>query len=103
MAIQSKPYFWLTCDADECDSDPSDLFGGEFTAVSEKRTLYDYAGMGEWLVTYAEGSPERHFCPEHAGWYCRSCGAALSEAEQDAGEYECFSCVPELVTRGKKQ
>ena len=90
MSVESKPFYWLECDAPECgETYPGDW--DDVAAYSDQTSLIEFAPESDWRIVAG-----KHFCPDHANWYCHKCGEALTEDEQNAGEYECFKCAPEL-------
>ena len=88
MAIRSKPFYWIMCDAEGCTETWPDNDGVAYA----RKDYLDNASDSEWIVVNWQ-----HYCPNHANWHCRMCGIALTENESDAGEYECFKCSPALV------
>jgi hypothetical protein len=61
MSVQSKPYFWVECDGDECDAKAPD--GDEYSAFEEANQAIEYAEDSDWVITAAGES------------YCEDCAA----------------------------
>lgn len=88
MSLKSAPCYWLECDEPGCGVVCPD---GEVTAYSSPSHPGEVAADSDWLVLHTF-----QFCHIHANDHCGECGASLTGAEQDRGEYECFTCTPEF-------
>ena len=81
MTLDSKPFYWMTCDAPECGVKSTE--GGEFDAWADSDTAIDDARNSDfWVDVKGDG---RAFCEEHAP-RCdqllddgRQCGLVLEE------------------------
>jgi hypothetical protein len=61
MGLQSKPYFWITCDHPECgERSPGE--GDEFSAWGGEMEAERYALDDDW-----QQRGDLWICPEHTG------------------------------------
>lgn len=72
MAIQSAPYYWVTCDEDGCDL-KSTSGNFEVSAWDSESMALEDAEESDWWI----GKDGDHFCYKHVP-KCESCGLALS-------------------------
>jgi hypothetical protein len=84
MAIQSKPFYWVTCDTDDCKATaPSD--DGDASAWSDESSALDDAASSEWLI-----DGDRHFCRDHSAC-CDRCGDIVKVGTLDDDD-RCPKC-----------
>lgn len=60
--MQSAPYYWLTCDHDECGNISTN--GDDVTAWSDEASAVEMAENGDWLIL--DG---KHYCDGHRHAY----------------------------------
>lgn len=67
MSIQSKPYYWVTCDWEDCEANAQE--DSEFAAWAEQsQAVEDATGNNGWLSVVAADGTERYYCMEHSHW-----------------------------------
>lgn len=91
MAINSKPFYWLSCDTPSCGAVHPDE-AGEVIAYSDLAQVIDLAAESEWLVVSGQ-----HYCGGCSDLYCRKCGTYLSGGAGRRRVNECFTCSPEHI------
>jgi hypothetical protein len=65
MAIQSAPFYWVTCDVAGCKSE---IEYDEVSAWANEASAIEVATEYEWLIV-----GDKHYCPEHTT-SCEQCG-----------------------------
>ena len=86
MAIHSAQFYWVTCDAPDCEArcpDPKD----ETIAWSDQESAVESAEDSDWKEV---DDGFRHYCPDHAINVCEQCGDY--DGTPLAGERE-YLCV----------
>jgi hypothetical protein len=84
MSLESAPFYWIACDAPDCEvrcPDASD----EYLAYSDAEGALETAGASDWLM-----DKDRHLCPDHRLYVCETCGKY--DATPLAGERD-YLCV----------
>lgn len=83
MALQSAPYYWLTCDGPDCGIKSTE--GSEHSAWMDHGQAVDQATDSEWWI----GDHGATYCPEHAP-KCPTCGLLLNDDRtcEDADDAE---------------
>ena len=66
MSIQSRPYYWVTCDWAECGASAQD--SSEFSAWPIASWAVTDAGYAGWLAVRAADGSELHYCNKHGHW-----------------------------------
>lgn len=93
--INSKPYYWVTCDA--CGANAMEAT--DYGAMSDESTAVDIAvDTGEFSTVTTDTGTTLHFCLGHGGpWdLCPNCGAQAEEVaaviDGEARTPECLEC-----------
>jgi hypothetical protein len=66
MSIQSKPYFWVTCDWEDCEANAQE--DSEFSAWADQSGAIEDAQNSGWLAVVSEDGSERYYCNNHQHW-----------------------------------
>jgi len=94
MAIHSAQFYWVTCDAPDCEArcpDPKD----ETIAWSDQESAVESAEDSDWKEVDIRGFPgglsdtRHHYCPDHAINVCGQCGVYDSTPNAGEREYLC--------------
>ena len=88
MTLHSAPYYWITCDAQDCiEREPA--VDDEITAWSDVDGAVETAKASDWLVT----AENEHFCRDHANYICQNCGKLDPEDRPGDRDYLCRQCA----------
>lgn len=83
MSIESKPYFWVTCDWEGCGVSAQE--GSDFSAWADLSQAVEDAENGDWLTVVSADKPERHYCCNHTHWSEDEDCMVLGPASQKEG------------------
>lgn len=97
MTLHSAPYFWITCDARDCDAREPDE-DSEVTAWSDIDGAVETAKASDWLVVTGGPAPDgaEAYCPDHAIYICRECGKLDPEDWPGDRDYLCRDCFAKV-------
>jgi len=87
MSLKSAPFYWLDCDAEDCEARcPRD--DDETSAWSSADSAFESAMASEW----ERGAGDKHYCPDHAMNVCERCAKYDDTPLSGDRDYLCVSC-----------
>jgi hypothetical protein len=90
MTYASAPYWWVVCDAPDCNVKSTE--GSDYAAWAEQSGAWDDASDNYWARNEAD---TKHYCDEHRWFICSEC--EKSEGREYPKEHDgmCDECWAE--------